>query len=334
MAPRLYAIDLASGRTRRLASGVELRWTVSFGEYPLAVTNDWVVFDLASGDLHQIMAAPLDGSDRIEPLFSTTLEPIYLDVGSDGAIYLDQVSMPGGFGRFSKLDGLPTYEEVVNRVGFALALPGPAGRVLLTVRVAGAQRLLVFAPGVAPQPFAPTLLNEDTQYPMASIGPDHVAFLKGPPGKRTIVVASAAEGVITRQITSVDANVVEGLAGSPDGRTLYYVASRVVWALSLDGGDPRRIREGDGVAVDPKGRYLVIKVNERTGVRLVHVPLDGSPEHDIPVGGDFRIPLVDGLAPNAVGTDGRVAVRVAPVDSWFWPLGIVDPATGRVTVAR
>ncbi len=328
----LYAIDLASGQTRRLAPEVTLRWTVSFGEYPIAVTDDWVVFDLASGDLHQIMAAPLDGSDRLEPLFSTTAEPIYIDVGPDGAIYLDHVSMPGGFGRFTQGDPLPNYEEVVNRSGFALALPGPAGRVLLTVRVAGAQRLMVFAPGVAPQPFAPTLLNEDTQDPMTSLGPDHVAFVKGRPSKRTVVVASAAEGVISREISSIDANTVEGLAGSPDGRTLYYVASRVVWALGLDGSAPRRLREGDGVAIDPKGRYLVIKVNERTGVRLVHLPLDGSPEHDIPVDGDFRIPLVDGLAPNAVGVDGRIAVRVAPVDSWFWPLGIVDPASGRVTV--
>jgi len=175
-------------------------------------------------------------------------------------------------------------------------------------------------------------LGEETQYPMTSLGSGHVAFLKGPAGQRTIVIASAADGLVTREITSINANDVEGLAGSPDGRTLYYVASRAVWAVSLDGGDARRIREGDGVAVHPEGRYLVVKVNERNGVRLVHVPLDGSSEHDIPVDGNIGIPLVDGLAPNAVGTGGRVAVRVAPVDSWFWPLGIVDPATGRVTV--
>jgi len=328
----LYAVDLASGRTRRLAPGVEIRWTISFGEFPLAVTADWVLFNLASGDLHQIVAAPLDGSDNIETLFSTTLEPVYLDVAPDGAIYLDQVSMPGGFGRFSPRDGTLQFEEVVNRVGPSLALPGAGKRVLQTVRIAGAQRLMVFAPGQAPQPFAPTLATEDTQYPMTALGPDRVAFVKGRAGRRTVVIASAADGLVVRDLTSVNANDVEGLAGSPDGRTIYYLSARHIWAVSSDGGDSRRIREGDGVAIDPAGQYLVVKVNERTHARLIHVPLNGTPEHDIQIQGDARIALVDGLAPNAVGPGGRIAVRAAPIDSWFWPLGILDPATGLLTL--
>jgi hypothetical protein len=36
------------------------------------------------------------------------------------------------------------------------------------------------------------------------------------------------------------------------------------------------------------------------------------------------------LAGRAVRDDGRIAVRIAPLDSWFRPAAVFDPATGRV----
>jgi hypothetical protein len=38
----------------------------------------------------------------------------------------------------------------------------------------------------------------------------------------------------------------------------------------------------------------------------------------------------NGLEPHAIARDGRIAVRIAPKDSWFWPTGILDPHTGRI----
>lgn len=43
--------------------------------------------------------------------------------------------------------------------------------------------------------------------------------------------------------------------------------------------------------------------------------------------------LFELLAPNAISRDGRIVVRVAPLDSWFWPAAIIDPQTGQETLA-
>ena len=49
----------------------------------------------------------------------------------------------------------------------------------------------------------------------------------------------------------------------------------------------------------------------------------------MPLPSDFRL-APWALSGNAIGRDGRIAVRVAPIDLWFWPAAIFDPATGRV----
>jgi len=36
------------------------------------------------------------------------------------------------------------------------------------------------------------------------------------------------------------------------------------------------------------------------------------------------------LYPNASGPDGRIIVRTAPRDSWFWPAAFLDPRTGQL----
>src|SRR5262249_14595849 len=70
---------------------------------------------------------------------------------------------------------------------------------------------------------------------------------------------------------------------------------------------------------------LVIQINQAEGTRLVRVPLPAGPEQNVP----SRYPLVGiPLAPNAVHSDGRIAVQVGPHDSWYWPAAILDPKTG------
>jgi hypothetical protein len=76
---------------------------------------------------------------------------------------------------------------------------------------------------------------------------------------------------------------------------------------------------------------VVTQIVRDDGVHLLHVPLDGSAPHEIPVAGDLPIaPAV--LAPNAVAPDGRILVQVVSRASWFWPAAILDPETGRVAV--
>ena len=48
-----------------------------------------------------------------------------------------------------------------------------------------------------------------------------------------------ADGRIVRRLKGVEGSEVGDLAASPDGKTLYYVASRSVWAIPATDGQPR-----------------------------------------------------------------------------------------------
>jgi hypothetical protein len=61
----------------------------------------------------------------------------------------------------------------------------------------------------------------------------------------------------------------------------------------------------------------------------VAVPLAGGAERPIPFHGPLRLAPAP-LSPGAVGPDGRIAVTVAPADSWYWSAGLLDPVTGAV----
>jgi hypothetical protein len=65
-------------------------------------------------------------------------------------------------------------------------------------------------------------------------------------------------------------------------------------------------------------------------MRLFSVPLDGSPESEIPL--DRSIPMATSqLSNGALNRDGRLLVPLAPRDSWFNPAGVIDTGTGRIT---
>jgi hypothetical protein len=77
------------------------------------------------------------------------------------------------------------------------------------------------------------------------------------------------------------------VAGSPDGTTIFYVDLGTVWAVPAGDGGPREIRRGNGVAVDPSGRDLLIKRNEQAGVWLIRVPISGGSEQESRVQGSL-----------------------------------------------
>src|SRR5438477_2691190 len=92
--PHLYALDIASGKARRLAARLPIRQT-SWG-FPLAPTPDnrSVLIDLPSGNLHQVVAVPRSGSGPVQVLMTLTTPPWIMDAGPDGSVYLDQVDRP------------------------------------------------------------------------------------------------------------------------------------------------------------------------------------------------------------------------------------------------
>jgi hypothetical protein len=327
-ADHLWVIDLASGRSRRIAPDVTLAY--GLWSFPLAVSADGrsVIFILPSGNLQRVVMAPRDGSAGVRTLLTLTQRPVSLDVGPDGSLYADQLDQPSQLFRFvptshtlERIPLPPTHDE-------GPALPLGDDRLLLAMRTAGRDRIMVVAAGKEPVPFIET--QDDTSAPMATLGDDRVVFLAGTPPNRKVAVASIADGRIVSRLSRADGNQsITALAGSPDGKTIYLIAAGTLWAVAANDGEPQKIRGADGVAVSRDGRELVIMLNEASGNRLIRRVVATGQEQDIPLAGDVRLTPWP-LAPNAVARDGRIALRVTTRDTWFWPAGILDPRTGNV----
>ncbi len=326
---RLYALDLESGRTRRLAPAVESARQVGavLAAEPL---GRYILVDLPAGNLHRIVAVPRDGSGTLATWITLTQQTWFADVGADGSLYLDQIERPAEVLRFPASGGDPERLAVSDNLLYAdlAALPFPDGRVLLPSQAAGRDRLLVVTPGKEPVPFLDT--PEESSTPATLVGDREVAFLAGPSAGRTIAVASLRDGRMVRRLTGAKGAGITSLAASPDGQTLYYVASGTIWAIPSTDGQPRKIRSGDSLAIDPANGDLIVKLNEKDAVRLVRVPAAGGPEQALAVPKEIHLAPTP-LAPTAVGKDGRILTQITTSDSWFWPSAVLDSHTGALT---
>jgi eukaryotic-like serine/threonine-protein kinase len=326
-ANHLYIIDLESKRVRPIATGLSIKpphW-----RFPLAVSPDGkhVLFDLMAHDLHRIVAVPTDGTQGLQTLITLTSGALGIDMGSDGSLYVDQGSQPTQILWYSPETGRTERLTVPNGAAAALALSD--GRVLMPAH-AGGVRVLMMALGREIRPFVDT--PEETRGPLAQVGPNHVALVLGTAPKRQLVLASRTTGQIVGRIDAIDAERVEQLAATPDGKTMLYTADKYVWAIATAGGPARRIRRGDAVAVHPDGTYLVIQINEQDAVRLVRVSWPDGAESEIPIkGGPVRVRSAP-LSPNAIARDGRITLRVGVSTSWYDPAGILDPRTGAISM--
>jgi hypothetical protein len=161
----------------------------------------------------------------------------------------------------------------------------------------------------------------------ALLGSDHVAF-KILQGSRPveIAVASVQTGRVVNRFPITDATA---LAGSVDGKTIFFGKAGQIWRLPVAGGTPERLTTGVGVAADPRSKDLVVQRIDETGVHLFRVPLDGGREQEIPVRGDLRLAPFP-MHPGGVGPDGRIVIGVVSPSAWFWPAAILDPKTGKL----
>ena len=319
----LYVIDLETDRVRRLAWDPDGWSTFSF-----TPDGRWLVFASQAGPTQQVIAVPTDGSHGSRILATLTSTVFGVDVAADGSIYFDQIDRPMQLRRFSPATRRAE-DKPIQSLSTATSplLPLPDGRVLVSALSGSATRVLVVAPGGEATPFMATL--EQTGPPLASLGRDRVAMSIGAGANRGVVIASIATGQLVKRLPGL---APVSMAGSPDGKTLYFSRARAIWAMSSDGGVARRIRDGDAVAADPNGRYLVIQFDDVSRVRLFRVPLDGAPESEIAIRGENRLAFGIYLPSNAVGADGRIVVGVVAPGSWFWPSAILDPATGLTTL--
>jgi Tol biopolymer transport system component len=148
---------------------------------------------------------------------------------------------------------------------------------------------------------------------------------------RTIALASLADRRITRRLEGSKSVDIESMVASPDGKAIYYAASGSIWTIPVGDGQPRRLRKGDSVTIDPYRNDLIVRLTEKEGTRLVRQPIAGGPERPIVLQGDVRLAPWYTL-PNSVNSDGRILAPLASPASWFWPLGVINPDTGRVQI--
>jgi hypothetical protein len=327
--PNLYAIDFASGQTRRLAPQLPIRLTTAGFPMALPPDNRSVLIDLPSGNLHQIVAIPRSGSGQVRVLMSLTTPPWSLDMGPDGSLYADQVERPYQILRFPTSGGAP--EVLATSPAFSVAISAPVefpdGRFLIPALDSGRSRLLIGKPGRNFFPFSDT--KEETRLPATLLPGGQVAFVARTGSEQTIVVASAEDGRISRRLQGCKGNYVTSLASSRDGQTLYYSAQGAIWAISVDDGKPQKVAPGDGVVVDPNGKDLIINLLERSGETLFRVPLSGGSPQRIQIQDNAVLDPLP-LGEHSLNQDGQLVIGVTEPDSWFFSAAVLDLATGRV----
>ena len=146
----------------------------------------------------------------------------------------------------------------------------------------------------------------------------------------SIAIVSTTNGQILRRLNGTQGKPINSIAASPDGKTLYFAWSHVIWAIPASDGEPRKLATGDGVAPSPDGQYLIIQINDKDGTRLAKLAASGGEPQPIRLDlGRFQL-WGSPLSPNAVGPDGRIIHAVDSPDSWFETTAVIDPRTGRV----
>jgi hypothetical protein len=328
-ADRLLAVDVNTGAWRALTpTGMSLDGNAA------AVSRDGesVVMAIREDALRRIVSIPLHGTVNVKfaprTLFNTSISIWGLDTGPNRTIYVNTVDGPGTVARISA-DG--SRGEVIGNLPDNSGDPLislPDGRVVVSIRGLGGNRLIALAVGKTPVPLVATA--EETSPPMTAVGPGRIAFMIGVAPHASIALADSASGRVVVRI-SPGKGEIAALAASPDGATLYFSAGRKIWSVSSTGaGQPALIHTGDSVTADADGQNLVIGSIERAKISLFRVSLVGGPDQEITSDGSIPLGPV-ALSPNALRKDGRLLLLVAPLDQWFTLPAILDTHTGRIT---
>ena len=329
---RLLAVDVSTGLSRPLTPpGVELEGNAA------AISRDGnsVIVAIREDALNSVVSIPLKGSamgptkKTFAPrtLFTATIEIWFLDTGADNRVYLSTVDGPGNVVRISANGDRGDLLGVLPDHSSDHIISLPDGRVVVSMRGLGRDRLMTMAAGKNPLPLIAT--TEETSLPMAATGSRGIAFMIGPPPHTTIAVADTVSGRVATRIAPGKGEIVS-IAASPDGKTLYFSADGKIWSVPTAGGAAAFVRTGDSVITDPDGKSLVISTIESSRMRLFRVSLEGGTEHEIVTDGSVPTGPIP-LSPGSLRADGRLALVLFPFDSWFMLPGILDTRTGRLT---
>ena len=314
----MYVVDLASGHSRRAAAGRN-------PDRAQGVSRDGQSVLFAERRPHQILSVPRKGGAP-QVLFPLTNMTYAVDTAQDGSLYLDQVQRATSLVRFSPQGGhaeqLASLPEHDSEPRFAVL---PDGRMVWQEQTAERRRLTIVEQGKPTVPFS--AIAEETLLPAAATGPTEVALMLGK-DRKTIGIASLATGEIIHRI-AFDKGEIRGIVATPDGQTLYCNAAGSIWAQPVEEGSPARlVRPGYAVGMHPAGKYLAVIDEDEGRIRLLTVPLDGTPEHEVPISGDATPDIIE---MGAVNKDGKLLIGLQSPDSWFLEPAVIDLATGRAT---
>jgi Tol biopolymer transport system component len=319
----LRVFDLTTGKSRILAPDAKL----GTAAVTIAPGGDSVLAVLLAGDLYQVSEIARDGKSPPRTLVTLGTPIWFLDAAGDGSIYLDQVHRPFEVLRFPATGGIP--ELAVETSQGSSAVPLPDGRIVYAASVASRGTVMVTRPGKNAVPLIET--EEETQGPLALAGKDVIALKIGKPGgykNKMVALVSVTDGRVVQRLESTRGIWMASLAASPDGKTIYYSSDATVSAVSVDGGEPRKVGSGDNLAAHPNGKEIIATRDEGTRIGLYRIPVNGGAAQRIPFNTDLL--LNPTLSPAAIRGDGRIAVTVLRPDSWWDEPGILDPATGKV----
>jgi Tol biopolymer transport system component len=320
----LYTLDLASGSVRVVPTDATLPCQptdrVSLG---VGADDQTILVSSPRGSLHTLVAIPRRGG-RATELVSLTSEIWDVDVAQNGDLYIDQVARPMEIVSMDQDGGGQPHTILTSDTYVSIpAAVMPDGSVLFTSEAGGRRRVLAARPGQTPAPFFQTA--EETSGPVTMVGKTDVAFLIGSTTRQ--LALSSYDGRNLRRLEQAHGSSITSLAASPDGQTLYYAASGIIWAIGAGGGEPRRIQAGDSVAVDPRGS-LIVQFTERDNSRLERVPLTGGQGQGLSFP-DLRLAPTP-FTSNAVRADGAILKNISTSDSWLWSPVILFPDTGKV----
>lgn len=323
----LYALDLQTGKSRRLGPGLVISEPPNVSGYlPMAITADGrrVLLALGKGNLRTVVAVPRTGNAVPETWLTLTQDVWYLDAGPDDSLYVDQLLQRAEALRFPASGGRP--ETLLRAIAVGPVLERGDGSLLFSAVFAGHTRIAMALPGGELTPVSETGEVADA-FSITKAGERAVAFPLGPQGKRVIAIASLPDGRIVRRLPAPGGEA-ESLASSPDGRRIFFVSGHTVWSVPADGGEPTKIGEGDVVAAGAD--EVVVEVDTNDGFHLMQVPLAAG-------GQPVKVPLsplatLTGLALSelAVGPGGRVLVQVNEPHNWFYRMATLDLKTGRL----
>ena len=319
----LYALDLATGKSRQLAPKLIPPKADEIG-FPMAISPDGrkVLLRLSAGDMRAVVAFPRNGNGAPETWLDLTQNLWYLDAGPDGSLYMDQVQERPEALRFSSGGGRP--ERLLDGIVLGPVLQRNDESLLVSRVFAGHVRVAIERPGGDMAPVSET--REETGIWITNLGERAVAFPLGSQGKMAIAIASLPDGRIIRRLP-VSGGVIGMLASSPDGQRIFYVSGQKAWSVSAEGGEPTNIGAADSVTVGSE--EIVLELNANDGFDLLRAPLAGGNPVRVGLSSSAKLTGV-ALHPAAVGPSGRVLVQVNEPHMWFYRMAAVDLKTGRL----